>query len=136
MLEHRIARLVTERVVDLLEAVEVEQHQRETGPAALRVQERLLQAVVEETAVREPGQRVEERKLLDLLNLGAQPPRDLIQQREERQVERDQYELQHADHGQEPLAAGLRDRPVVLSEREHPGRLVGADERYGDKDLQ
>src|SRR5439155_3598531 len=51
MLEHRIPRLMTERVVDLLEAIEVEQHQRESRAAALRREERLLEPIVEEPAV-------------------------------------------------------------------------------------
>ena len=108
MLEHGVSGLVAERVVDLLEAVEIEQHQREAGAVALRREERLLEAILEEPAVRETGERVVQRELLDLLHLAAQSRRDATEQREERHVERQQHELQHADHRQQALAAGLR----------------------------
>ena len=62
----------SERVVDLLEAVEVDHHDREGGIGPGRRGERVLDAVVEEAAVGEAGQRVVHRLMFDLLDLAAQ----------------------------------------------------------------
>ena len=62
--EHRIPRLVPAEVVDGLEAVEVHDEQREGLTRALGTCQRLLDPIVEERAVREPGQRVAERESL------------------------------------------------------------------------
>ena len=127
---------MAERVVDLLEAVEVEQHQREAGGVALRGQERLLEAIVEEPTVREPGERVVEGELLDLLHLAAEARRNATEQREQGEVQRQEHELQHADDGQQALTAGLHDRLVVLRQRENSRGLVRADERHRYEDLE
>ncbi len=58
MLQDRVTGLVPEGVVDFLEAVQVEQHQREARAVSLRGQEGLLEAVVEEPAIRKLGERV------------------------------------------------------------------------------
>ena len=58
LLEQQIATLVAERVVDLLEAVEIEQHHGDAAAFAAGCEKRLLHPVGEEQAVREPGERV------------------------------------------------------------------------------
>src|SRR5205807_7576479 len=60
LLEELIAGVVAERVVDLLEAVEVDQQHGERVRRALGPRERLVEPVAEERAVREPGQPVVE----------------------------------------------------------------------------
>jgi hypothetical protein len=58
---------VAERVVDLLEMVQVDHHHRDARVAALREELGLAQAVVEQAPVGQPGQRVvvgEEARLL------------------------------------------------------------------------
>ena len=60
-----VAGLVAERVVDRLELVDVEQQHRDVALRALRAGERLADAVVEERAVRQAGQRVVERLVAD-----------------------------------------------------------------------
>ena len=60
--EQRIADRMAERIVDALEAVEVEEHDRELFAAA----ERLLHLVAEQHAVRQIGQRVVARHVHDL----------------------------------------------------------------------
>ncbi len=55
-----VARLVSADVVDALEPVEVDDEQRERFPRASRARERLRDAVVQQVAVREPGERVAE----------------------------------------------------------------------------
>ena len=57
-LQQQVAVVVAERVVDLLEPVEVDQEERCVGPSACARQDRLVGAVAEEAAVRERGERV------------------------------------------------------------------------------
>ena len=51
LLQQRVADLVAERVVDRLEAVEIDEHEREARALARRVDRRLLEPVVEKQAV-------------------------------------------------------------------------------------
>jgi hypothetical protein len=94
---------VTPRVVDALEAVEVDDHQREGLARASRPGERLLDAVVEELPVREPGERVPERGALGRSHPARQEPRR--ERGEGREGER------HSDSGEDaPLARQLEAR--------------------------
>ena len=70
--QQQVADVVAERVVDLLEAVEVEQQQRQRLAGARRGAQRLGQAVLEQQAVGQPGQRVVHRLMAQpaLLRLG------------------------------------------------------------------
>ena len=49
---------MTQRVVDVLEAVEVEKHQRDLAAAAVGTRDRLSDAVRQQRAVGQAGQRV------------------------------------------------------------------------------
>ena len=62
--KHRVPDLVPPDVVDALEAVEVDDEQRERLLRPPRACERLGDAVVQEVAVRKPGQRVAQRRPL------------------------------------------------------------------------
>jgi hypothetical protein len=73
--QHDVTRLVAPRVVDPLEAVEVDDHQRERLTRAPGPGERLLNAVVEELPVRETGQRVSESGALGRSHPPRQEPR-------------------------------------------------------------
>ena len=64
--EQHVARVVAERVVDQLEAVEVDEEHREPALVPLRLRERLLQALAEHRAVEEPGERVVARDELEI----------------------------------------------------------------------
>ena len=68
--EKLVARRVSERVVDALEVVEVEEHDRERLAAPLRVEDRERKPVVEENPIRQIGERVVVR-LVPALLLGA-----------------------------------------------------------------
>ena len=57
-LQHEVACAMTPHVVDLLEAVEVDRDEREGFARPSRATERLLDAVVEQDAVGQAGQRV------------------------------------------------------------------------------
>ncbi|HST39173.1 MAG TPA: hypothetical protein VLK58_06680, partial [Conexibacter sp.] len=61
LLEEHVAVVMTERVVDLLEVVEVHDHHREAAVAALGGAQRLLDAVAEQHAVGQAGERVVQR---------------------------------------------------------------------------
>ena len=60
VLEHGVAGGVAVAIVRLLEAVEVEHHHREPplGSGPLRSAELLVEALLEETTVPEPGERI------------------------------------------------------------------------------
>ena len=72
--EHLVAGAVAEAVVELAEAVEVDEQHGGVALLAARAIERLLEAVLEQRAVREAGQRVLQPEPRDLL-VGA-PARD------------------------------------------------------------
>ena len=57
-LQHQIAGVMAERVVDLLEAIEIDQQDRQALVVAMRAQDRLLQAIEEQRAIRQVGQRI------------------------------------------------------------------------------
>ncbi len=59
-LQHLVAGVVPANVVDFLEAVEVDHHQRERVHRPAGALEGLLDAVVQERPVRQPGERVPE----------------------------------------------------------------------------
>ena len=61
--QQEVAGVVAERVVELLEAVEVDHRDRQRGRAVRRRRAPALQALVEQPAVREPGQLVGQREL-------------------------------------------------------------------------
>ena len=61
-----IADLVTEGVVDVLEAIEIQQQHGHLLARPLRVLDRLLDPVVEQGAIGQPGQRVVQRHALEL----------------------------------------------------------------------
>ena len=67
---------MAERVVHFLEAVEVGEEQGERRPVASRREQRLLDTVLEECAVREAGERVVQRLMRERL-LGAHALRDV-----------------------------------------------------------
>ena len=64
--QQQIAELMAERVVDVLEAVEVEQQDRHVVTGALRASDGVLDPVVEQGAVGQGGQRVVQGQALEL----------------------------------------------------------------------
>src|SRR5262249_11754123 len=73
-LQHPITRAVPKRVVDLLKAVKIKEHQAYQSAYAPRARYRLLQAVAEQIAIGQPGQNVILRELREAL-LGLAPLR-------------------------------------------------------------
>ena len=66
LVQQRVARVVTECVVDLLEAIEIHQQNGVRRSGALRPLQTLRDPVVEEAPVREPGERVVQRLVEEL----------------------------------------------------------------------
>ena len=66
-LQQPVARIVTQRVVDVLEVVEIEEHHRHRAAVALCQRERVLHAIAEQVAVGEQRQRIVEGELPQLL---------------------------------------------------------------------
>ncbi len=64
---HGVARRVTESLVDRFEPFEIETEERRRRALPLRPHQRVFQAIEEEGAVRQPGQRVVERLVGQLL---------------------------------------------------------------------
>ena len=83
LLEQAVAMVVAERVVDLLEAVEVDQQQGRHPAGAPEAGDRLLHALVEQRAVRQVGEVVVQREV-------AQAPRGDGDDAEQRGEEQDQ----------------------------------------------
>jgi hypothetical protein len=133
--QHRVAGSVAEAVVDRLEAVEVDEQQREPrGHEARRALEaafdprhRLAQPVVEQRAVRDAGQHVVEghalqfgvgdrQRLREARRAGLQPR---VERRRE-QGDRQQQHHGHQDHDAEAAAA-----EAVGAEAQRTGREAG-----------
>ncbi len=71
--QQQVAVVMAERVVDVLEAVEVEQQDGDLAPVALRMRDRPMGAVVEQQPVGEVGDRIVERLALVLGGLDEEP---------------------------------------------------------------
>ena len=76
-----VAARVPERVVDELEAVDVEHQHGDRAAVARGQRERVVHAVDEQRAVRQPGERVVQRAVPDLLLQGDDPPQRVVQTR-------------------------------------------------------
>ena len=77
-------------VVELFEAVDVEQQHRGDGAIAFRLPYRLVDAVAEENPIRQPRERVVERLVAVLRSLFPEPTRGGLHQAEQAEVEDDQ----------------------------------------------
>jgi hypothetical protein len=101
LLEEPVALVVAQGVVDLLEVVEVHQHHREAGPVAAGDADGLLDAVAEQDAVRQPGERVVDGLVL-LRDRGAPAAVDRVQGQEEEADQREGVVRRQHDDRREP----------------------------------
>ena len=115
LLQQAVAGVVAERVVDLLEVVEVDQHHGGGGVRAVAGGDRLLDAVAEQRAVGQPGQRVVQRLVL----LGDRRAAAAVdgEERQQQQQQRGQAELrgEHDDRReaeQQARGRGLEEQVV------------------------
>ena len=126
--QEQVAEMVAERVVDLLEAIEVEQQQRQRFAVAGRRAQRLGQAVVEQHAIGQAGQGIVHRLVAQpvLLSLGGgdvahdrdQEPLVLDHGRAQRDLDREGGAVLTARQALEAIAvAGARGlEPPVLGQ--------------------
>ena len=112
--QHLVAGGVAERVVDELEAVEVEHEDGDVDALALAAGQRLVEAVERERAVRQAGERIVQRGMAGRLLAAVALDRD-DDQRRDRGEERD-------------LVLG-EDARLARVDVEHPERLVVALDR-------
>jgi hypothetical protein len=91
--------------------------------------------IVEERPVREAGEGVVERGMLERVHLLPQAIRDPTQDREQRHVQPDQDELEHDHDRDERVARRDRDRGVVPGEDEDAG-VAPARDAHGDEGVQ
>ena len=126
--EQLVAAVVTERVVDLLEPVEVDEEDRERDRRRRSVAE-LVESAAELRPIRQPRQVVVERQVRDRVELAMEPPCRRAHHGDEAEPEQDEHELEDGRDGDRSLASGAGDRPVVLVDRHHAGRAVGEPER-------
>ena len=118
LLEHQVAAVVAERVVDLLEAVEVHEQHGDSAAGPCAGAQRVVEPVEEERAVGEAGQVVVEREPLVLLRLATELAR------------RARYEAEDADPEKQEAAAdeGVR--------RAYVGRDRALDRRVRQVELE
>ena len=106
-------------VVDLLEAVEVDEQDGELRVAG---GERLFDRCAEECPVGEVGERVVERLVLDHVHLATKASRDTAQDGEERDVETEKHQLEDGDDREVRTMRCRSDGRVVLGEGERAAR--------------
>ena len=92
-LQQQIAAVMAERVVDLLEAIEVDDHHR-AGVARGLLGQRLPGVLEERAAVGQRGERIEPSVAVVLIGLPAQLPRGPGHDPEQQQVEEEQSDRQ------------------------------------------
>ena len=95
-LQELVADPVAERVVDVLEPVEVDEQHADATAAALRLRNRLRQALVQQQAIGQSGQRVARGHVLQPL-LRLDPRRHVLHERQDRR----------------DLAVGIEQRRVI-----------------------
>ena len=131
-LQQLVAELVAERVVHLLEVVDVEQQHDRPHVAG---GERRVDLGAEERPVRQPGQLVVVGAPLDLVHLAPDPERDAPEDRHERDEEEDQHGLEDPGDRQEGRVRGARDRRVVLVDDDDAGAAANGDGGVGAERL-
>jgi len=114
--EHVVARLVPVHVVHLLEPVEVDEEHGDGDGAPTRAGECLLEAVVEEVPVRQPGQRVVEGTMGERGGVLAQP----VQVDEDGQL--------RPQHGRVERLHDVVDGPGRIGLQAALGRVLPGDE--------
>ncbi|HET8977689.1 MAG TPA: hypothetical protein VFN87_05985 [Solirubrobacteraceae bacterium] len=113
---------MTERVVDLLETVEVHERHGQLGAAALGVADRLGDALAEQHPVGQPGERIVQRLVLvelglaDELLLGALALGDVLDHRHRGHGASSGAPLHHRAHQRPHRATGARRAPRLQLE--------------------
>ena len=123
--QQRVAVVVAERVVDLLEAVEVDQQHRGRVVAA----QRALGAAVQERAVGQAGEGVVQGLVAQAARRAGDDPEQGAEEEHQAAAEQD-HEQQHV------LADLLATRPVAHVDLEHAVRIGAGREPHRHEDLE
>lgn len=123
LLQEPVADIVTERIVDALEAIQVDEQNRKESPLAPAGGDVDAQTVEEQRAIGNAGEAVEVRQLLEPF-LGAVPLRELLPQLVVRELERPVRPLDLAFH-----LSSLR----VLGNQQLDNLLAAAQQRVADE---
>ena len=122
------------RVVDDLEVVDIHEECGDRGARPLGMRERVVDAVTEERAIREPGERVVEGVVFELVEEGL-ALRDVARREDDAADVLVVQQVGGQCLGVEPgsVGAAKRDlfgstRPLAADEFERPHRLVGVDQ--------
>ena len=126
--QQRIAVLVAEGVVDVLELVEVDHQEPDRGPRPVGLDEGAGQPLVQQGPVREPGQRVVGRLVAERLG-GAGPLGDVLERDPDAPVRK-----RHGPHREDLVDSGELDERLVVrfAARDHVAHVV--EEGVGDGD--
>ena len=111
-----------QRVVDLLEPVQVDQQDGELERCRRRTLRCLRDTLAKAGAVGKPGEVVVVRLVPDLVDLPDHASGDAGEQRHEQEEEHQQHELEDPRDREEGIAGGPLDRPVVLVDGDGHGR--------------
>ena len=122
--EHRVAAVVPERVVDVLESIEVDDRDRERRLPVFHAHERVGDSPLEQPAVRELGQRVVLGEERVELHLPAQPATHRQRDREEHDVERGEPDHEIERQPAQTTRDVVVDRRVRQVELEHTDRAL------------
>ena len=118
---------MAERVVDLLEALEIDEEHGQSLLLAVLGLQRLVEPLAELRPIGEPGQVVVQCLVRDGVELAIHPPRDAAHDREEAEPERQKHALENDGDRDRRATRGRCDRAVVLVHDEHarPSRHRG-----------
>ena len=117
-LQELVARFVAERVVDLLEAVEVEEQHGGLGAGAAGAGLHLLDAVEDERAVRQAGERVVQRLVADAFEQAGVADRDRRLARDAAQATGELGVVDHALRAFDDVTDDEADALVVHDDRD------------------
>ena len=118
--QEQVAVQVPERVVDLLEVVEIDQQHRDLVAAGDTVGQRLVDALAQQVTVRQTRERVVQRAVLELDRLARRPVHAVERQHQRRDQQRAEARREHGDRRQPDREARARrhERDVAAHERD------------------
>ena len=128
--EQLITVRMTERVVDLLEPIQVEEEHSRAPAASARTREDLLDSVGEEAPIRQAREAVVQREVLDLADVGTELACRATEHGEERREQCDEQNLQHRGDRNERRADRASDRRVVARRDEGARSARSEGDRY------
>ena len=128
--------VMAERVVDLLEPLEIDEEDGQSLLLAILGLERLVEPLAELRPVGKPGQVVVQGLVGDGVELAIHPARDAPHDRKEAEPQRQEHALENDGNGDGRATRSCCDRAVVLVHDEYADRAVlEAERRIGPEHL-